>query len=94
MTEPRLRDLYTWLESHRLGLIQHAGELAECAGWVRLATSTVDPRVLDRLAARCERISFELATALEALDRIHPPAKPEHPIEDDDTIPDCLREIL
>ena len=76
MTEPRLRDLFTWLEAHRLSLIDHAGELAEVAANTR-----------DRKAAsKCQVIAMELAAAISALDRVHPP----DPAASEDTVPDGL----
>lgn len=94
MTEPRLRDLYTWIAAHRMNLIEHAGALAECAGWARSANMREAPAVLDRLSERCQSMARELAAALETLDRVHPPAAPAFRDEDEDTIPHCLRELI
>lgn len=73
MTEPKLRDLFTWAESHRMALIDHAGELAE------IAAKTRDKE----LASRCQLIAMDLAAAISALDRVHPP----DPELDEDTVP-------
>ena len=88
MTEPRLRDLYTWVDAHRFTLVQHAGALAEIASWIR--DRNVNPRMLEQIETRCDRIAFELAAALEALERIHP----REPDVDEDTIPDCLKDLI
>lgn len=68
MTEPRLRDLYVWLEAQRAALTEQAGALAEAAEWARAD----DPKVRRMAADRCERIASEQAIALMALDRVHP----------------------
>lgn len=94
MTEHRLRDLYTWLAAHRMSLIEHAGALAECAGWARSADMRNASAVLDRLAERLQTMAREHAAALETLDRVHPPPAPDFHDEDEDTIPHCLRDLI
>lgn len=78
------RDLLTWIEAHRDTLAEHAGALAEAAVWVEGGS------VLDRhrAATRLGRISFELAAALEALERVHP----RDAELDEDTVPIALHE--
>lgn len=79
MTEPRLRDLLSWLDAHRSYLGEHAGALAELALWIR-GGSVLDR---ERAAVRAERIAFELAAALEALEHV----MPRDPFGDEDTVP-------
>lgn len=94
MTEHRLRDLYTWLAAHRMTLIEHAGALAECAGWARSADLRRAPDVLDQLSERLQNMAREIAAALETLDRVHPLPPPAFRDEDEDTIPHCLRDLI
>jgi hypothetical protein len=68
MTEPRLRELFAWIEAHRAALIDMAGELAEHAAQARdLDLAMANPLQLKAMA---------LASALSELERIHP-AKPD-----------------
>ncbi len=79
MTEPRLRELFTWLDAHRRDLIDKAGELAELAA---LAHRTGAHGIGNRLQA----MAMAMAASIEALDRAHP-----HDRElDEDTIPDGI----
>lgn len=73
MTEPHLRDIYVWLDSHRATLISHASELAEVVDWARSIDLRASTSWSSRIADRCERLAFELAAALEALERVYPP---------------------
>lgn len=73
------RDLLTWIEAHRATMAEHAGAMAECALWIR-GGSVLDA---ERAATRCERIAFEIAAALEALEHVHP----RDPQLDEDTQP-------
>lgn len=82
MTEPRLRDLFAWLDAHRMDLIDHAGQTAEIAALLRTADMRTElTALLARLASRCQTLSMALAGALSEIERVYP----LDPIEDDDT---------
>ena len=83
MTEPTLRDLFAWLEAHRATLVQHAGALAEAGHWCRTTTPRKYEKTLQHVGDRLDRLAFELAAALESLERIHP----RDPELDEDTQP-------
>lgn len=68
MTERSLRELYLWVEARRAAMVEQAGALAEAADWAR----SPDPKLREKAADRCERVSAETAIALVALDRVHP----------------------
>lgn len=74
MTEPRLRDLFTWIDAHRLSLIDHAADLAELAALARGADLRSEDlrKQLDRIANKSQLMAMELAAALSALERVHP----------------------
>lgn len=73
MTEPRLRELYVWIQAHRMSMIDHAGELAELAAIVRgVDLRTELGATLARISNRCQVLSMEIAGALSELERIHP----------------------
>lgn len=77
MTEPRMRDLFTWLEAHRSSMMEQSGALAEIVTWSRSTTLKNVNATLERIGDRCERLAFELAAALEALHRVHPDPQEE-----------------
>jgi hypothetical protein len=68
VTEPRMRDLFTWVEAQRESLPEQAGALAECLEWLR-GGSVLDR---ERACGVIERVAFEHGAALVALERAHP----------------------
>ena len=84
MTEPRLRELFVWIEAHRMSMIDHAGDLAELAAMARSVDMRCElSRLLDAISNKCQTLSMEIAGALSELERVHP----RDPVLDDDTVP-------
>ncbi len=87
MTEPRLRELFVWIEAHRLSMIDHAGDLAEIAAMARSCDLRKElSRLLDTIANKCQVLSMEIAGALSELERVHP----RDPELDEDTLTEGL----
>ena len=80
MTEPRLRELFAWVEAKRAADIDLAGELAEIAAALR-SIDLRDDGAPSRLANAIQLKAMAVAAGLSELERIHPAA----PDEDEDT---------
>lgn len=83
MTEPHLRDTYAYLDTLRATLMRMAVELAEMADWARHIDLRASTSWSTRIADRCDRLAFETAAAMEAMERIYP----LDPFADEDTQP-------
>ena len=71
MTEPRLRELFAWIEAHRADMIDLAGELAKHAAELRCIDLRDDGAPV-RLANAIQLKAMAVASALSELERIHP----------------------
>lgn len=83
MTEPHLRDAYAYLDALRATLIRMASELAEMSDWARHIDLRASTSWADRISDRCDRMAFECAAAMEAMERFYP----MDPFADEDTQP-------
>lgn len=100
MTEPHLRDLYAFLDAHRLDLIDHAGSTAEIAALLRTADMRTElSALLARLANRLQTLSMSIAGSLSEMERVYPldvladedtDVSIPRPDPDADTVPDIV----